>query len=160
MVVDYSPLKHCFDRNPFKQSDPFTILTGLNPSKFNIAMDGESLVFAGIQVGSDGYSMDPARLDAIKCFQRPRMNKELQRWLGLCTSLGQFASSPLRDRLPLQRQMLRKNWSNELKWNHEQEEEFETARRVLSDSSQMIRPFDPSLALGLVVDTAKTTGIG
>ena len=54
----------------------------------------------------------------------------------------------------------RKNWSNELKWNHEQEEEFETARRVLSDSSQMIRPFDPSLALGLVVDTAKTTGIG
>ena len=91
----------------------------LNPSKFNIAMDGETLVFAGIQVGSDGYSMDPARLDAIKHFQRPRTNKELQRWLGLCTSLGQFAASPLKDRLPLQRQMLRKNWSNELKWNHE-----------------------------------------
>ena len=29
LVVDYSPLKHCFNRNPFKQSDPFTILTGL-----------------------------------------------------------------------------------------------------------------------------------
>ena len=84
----------------------------LNPSKFNIAMDGESLVFTGLQVGSDGYSMDPARLDAIKCFQRPQMNKELQRWLGLCTSLGQFASSPLRNRLPLQRHMLRKNWNH------------------------------------------------
>ena len=56
--------------------------------------------------------------------------------------------------------MLRKNYSNKLKWNHEQEEEFETARRVLSDSSQMLQPFNPALAMGLVVDTAKTTGIG
>ena len=104
--------------------------------------------------------MDPACLDSIKGFQQPRTNKELQRWLGLCTSLGQFASSPLKDRLPLQRQLLLKNWSNKLRWNHEQEEEFETARRVLSNSSQMLRPFDPSLAMGLVVDTAKRTGIG
>ena len=41
----------------------------LNPSKFNIALDGESLIFAGIQVGSEGYSMDPARLDAIREFR-------------------------------------------------------------------------------------------
>ena len=40
----------------------------LNPSKFNIALDGESLILAGIQVGSEGYSMDPARLDAIQTF--------------------------------------------------------------------------------------------
>ena len=39
-------------------------------------------------------------------------------------------------------------------------EEFETARHVFSDSSQMLQPFNPSLAMGLVVDTAKTTGIG
>ena len=32
MVVHYSPLKHCFDRNPFKQSDPFTILSALKSS--------------------------------------------------------------------------------------------------------------------------------
>ena len=202
LVVDYSPLKHCFDRHPFKQTDPFTILSALksgyknffvadmktgywqirlidgpdgshitafvtergifrwkvmpmgiqpatdelshqmqdlfgdlfatevisegspmvrdlddflggarteeelcelmekflarcqaggvylNPTKFNIALDGESVIFAGIKVGSDGYSMDPARLDAIREFPHPRINKELQRWLGLCTSLG------------------------------------------------------------------------
>ena len=29
LVVDYSPLKHCFDRYPFKQTDPFTILSTL-----------------------------------------------------------------------------------------------------------------------------------
>ena len=29
LVVDYSPLKHCFDRKPFKQPDPFSILTAL-----------------------------------------------------------------------------------------------------------------------------------
>ena len=39
-------------------------------------------------------------------------------------------------------------------------EEFETARQVLSDSSQMLQPFNPALAMGLVVDTAITTGIG
>ena len=29
LVVDYSLLKYCFDRNPFKQADPFTILSAL-----------------------------------------------------------------------------------------------------------------------------------
>ena len=66
----------------------------LNPSKFNIALDGESLIFADIQGGSEGYSMDPARLTAILEFKHPCTNKELQRWLGLSTSLGQLASSP------------------------------------------------------------------
>ena len=84
----------------------------MNPTKFNIALDGESVIFAGIKVSGDGYSMDPARLDAIREFPRPRTNKELQRWLGLCTSLVQFASSPLKDRLQLQRELLRKNYSN------------------------------------------------
>ena len=28
-MVDYSPLKHCLDRKPFKQTDPFSILTAL-----------------------------------------------------------------------------------------------------------------------------------
>ena len=76
------------------------------------------MIFAGIKVGSDGYSMDLSRLDAIREFPRPRTNKELQRWLGLCTSLGKFASSPLKDRLTLQRELLRKNHSNQLAWNH------------------------------------------
>ena len=115
----------------------------LNPTKFNIALDSESVIFAGIKVSSEGYSMDPARLDAIRSFPRPRTNKELQHWLGLCTSLGQFASSPLKDRLPLQRELLRKNYSNQLTWNQEQSQEFKIARQVLSDSSQMLRPFDP-----------------
>ena len=92
----------------------------LNPMKFNIALDGESVIFAGIKVGSDGYSMGPSRLNAIKEFPRPQTNKELQRWLGLCTSLGQFTYSPLKDCLPLQRELLRKNYSNQLAWNHEQ----------------------------------------
>ena len=65
----------------------------LNPIKFHIALEGKSLVFAGIQVSSEGYSMDPARLDAVKNFPRPHTNKELQQWLGLCT--GQICIIPL-----------------------------------------------------------------
>ena len=74
--------------------------------------------------------------------------------------MGQFTSSLLKDRLPLQRKLLRKNYSNQLQWNLEQVEEFEIARHIVSNSSQMLRPFDPELKMGLVVDTAKTTGLG
>ena len=55
----------------------------MNPCKFRIALEGDSLVFAGIQVSSRGYTMDPARLDAIRNFPRPQTSKEMQRWLGL-----------------------------------------------------------------------------
>ena len=55
--------------------------------------------------------------------------------------------------------MLRKNHSNELLWNHKQAKEFETASSLLSETSQMLKPFNPELSLGLLVDTAKTTGI-
>ena len=132
----------------------------LFPSKFNIALEGKSLIFAGIQVSSEGYSIDPARLDAIREYRRPRTNKELQQWQGLCTSLKQFASSPLKERLSLQRHLLWKNYSSKLKWNNKQVEEFETERKVLFDSSQMLRPFDQTLPMGLEVNPAKTTGIG
>ena len=132
----------------------------LNLSKFNIALEGKLLIFAWIQVSSEGHLMDMAWLDAIREFGRPRTNKELQRWLGLWTSLGQFAAFPLKDRLPLKQQFLQKNYSKKLKWNHKQMEEFETARQEFSDSSQMLQPFNPALAMGLVVDTAKTNGIG
>ena len=37
----------------------------LNTSKFNITLDGKLLIFAGIQVGSEGYSINPAHLDSI-----------------------------------------------------------------------------------------------
>ena len=46
----------------------------LNPTKFHISLDAESVTFAGKKVGSEGYSMDPARLDAIREFPRPRTN--------------------------------------------------------------------------------------
>ena len=54
-------------------------------------------------------------------------------------SLGQFASSPHKDHLPLQRELLRKNYSNKLQWNQEQAEEFKTTRRVLSNYFRKIR---------------------
>ena len=55
--------------------------------------------------------------------------------------------------------MLRKNHSYELLWNHKQAKEFSTARSLLSDMSPMLKPFNPELSLGLLVDTAMTTGI-
>ena len=40
MVVDYSPLKYCFDRHPFKQTDPFTILSALKAGcKYHFVAD-------------------------------------------------------------------------------------------------------------------------
>ena len=50
----------------------------LNPCKFCITLEGDSLVFMGIQVSSEGYRMDPARLDAIRNFPRPMTSKQMQ----------------------------------------------------------------------------------
>ena len=60
----------------------------------------------------------------------------------------------------MQRELLRKNHSGDLPWNQEQVAEFKTARNILSDSLQVLHPFNQALALGLLADTAKTTGIG
>ena len=49
-----------------------------NPSKFHIALEGDSVIFAGIKVSSKGYKMDPARLEAIREFERPTTSKQLQ----------------------------------------------------------------------------------
>ena len=117
-------------------------------------------MFAGIQVSSSGYTLDPSRLNTIKKFPRPKTSKQLQRWVGLCMSLSQFASSPLKDRLHLQSFILMKKRLNKITWNPGQIKEFETARKLLSDTSQMIKPFNLEPVLGLVVDTAKTTCIG
>ena len=60
----------------------------------------------------------------------------------------------------LQQELLRKKHSNHLPWNPEQVAEFETARAILSNASQMLSPFNQALALGLLADTAKATGVG
>ena len=91
----------------------------LNPSKFHIALELESVKFAGIKVSSGGYEIDPARLEAIRDFERQRTNNQLQRWLDLCMSLEEFASCPLKDQLLLKRELLRKDYSGDLPWNQE-----------------------------------------
>ena len=49
-----------------------------NPSKFHTALEGELVIFAGIKVSSEGYEMDPARLEAIREFKPPTTSKQLQ----------------------------------------------------------------------------------
>ena len=44
----------------------------LNLSKFNIALEGHSLIFKRAQISSKGYLMNPAQRDAIRKFQRPQ----------------------------------------------------------------------------------------
>ena len=89
------------------------------PVKIPHSLEEESVKFAGIKVSSGGYEIDPARLEAIRDFERPRTNNQLQRWLGLCMSLEEFASCPLKDQLFLKRELLRNNYSGDLPWNQE-----------------------------------------
>ena len=74
----------------------------LNPSKFNIAGPGESLIFAGIKVSDEGFTVDLSRLSALRDFPLPQTRKSLQQWLGLVNSLNNFASSPMPAILTLQ----------------------------------------------------------
>ena len=136
----------------------------LNPSKFRVAIDDgnpdTSVTFAGIRVKQDGtFEVDPARLDAIRDFPKPRTKKELQRWLGLCTSLTQFAPTQLHVALNLQRELCRNTTNHALRWTPHVEEEFHKARIALSQPSTL-HSFDPRLATGILTDVAKTLGIG
>ena len=135
----------------------------LNPSKFAVSLDeGEEevdIIFAGIKVGRDGtFKVNPSRLDAIRHFPQPTTRKQMLRWLGLCTSLGTFAPAPLHIALDKQRALAR-HPSPKLVWDPETQQEFETARSVLSQES-VLHQFDPSLKTGILTDVAKNTGMG
>ena len=136
----------------------------LNPSKFRVAVDDgkpdTSVIFAGIKVCQDGtYQVDPDRLESIRNFPKPTTKKELQRWLGLCTSLGTFAPTQLHMQLPLQRELQRVTTNGRLRWTPQIEEEFYAARETLSQPS-ILHPFDPKLQTAILTDVAKTVGIG
>ena len=136
----------------------------LNPSKFRVAVDDgkpeTSVTFAGIRVKQDGtYEVDPDRLESIRNFPKPTTRRQMQRWLGLCNSLLQFAPTQLHNVLDKQREICRLATNGKLIWNPQADEEFEKAREALSHPSTLY-PFDPKLALGILTDVAKTVGIG
>ena len=135
----------------------------LNPSKFAISLDeGEEevdIVFAGIKVNRDGtFKVNPSRLDAVRNFPQPTTRKQLQSWLGLCTSLGTFAPAPLHLILAKQRALARQP-SPRLVWDPDTHQEFLTARIILSQES-VLHQFDPKLKTGILTDVAKTIGMG
>ena len=135
----------------------------LNPSKFAISLDeGEDevdIIFAGIKVNRDGtFKVNPSRLDAIRNFPQPSTRKQLQSWLGLCTSLGTFAPAPLHVCLEKQRALARQP-SPRLVWDPDTLTEFHTARIILSQES-VLHQFDPSLKTAILTDVAKTLGMG
>ena len=98
----------------------------LNPAKFQIAMERDAteeeipgVLFAGILVQTDGtFAMDPRRTDAIKKFPIPRTRKQLESWIGLCTSLNQFAPQPMHAVMPLQRKLLYNTYRQAIVWDN------------------------------------------
>ena len=138
----------------------------LNPSKFRFASPegpDTSIVFAGIRVGSNGtLAVDPKRMDAIREYPLPETKKQLERWLGLITSLGTFAPTPLTFLLTKQRELNRRTRGNFVQWNlfPEAETEFFEARKRCADHESILHEFDPTFDTGLMTDVAKCTGLG
>merc|ERR1712082_19444 len=119
-----------------------------------------SVVFAGIRVKTDGtYEVDPDRLESIRNFPQPTTRRQLQRWLGLCQSLGHFAPTQLHVALDLQREICRNTQNSRCVWSPEAVKEFELAREILSRPS-VLHKFEQKWDLGLAVDTAKSLGVG
>ena len=103
--------------------------------------------------------MDPDRLESIRNFPQPTTRRQLQRWLGLCQSLGHLAPTQLHLALDLQREICRKTQNSRCVWSPEATKEFETALEVLSRPSVLFK-FDPKWDIGIAVDVAKTCGVG
>lgn len=129
--------------------------TGIKLSLSKLEM-GQSVKFAGYIVSADGIKPDPAKLASIQEFPSPKSVSELRSFLGLANQLGSFLPD-LAHTTVMMRSLLKKG--NAFTWLPEHEEEFKRARNLLC-SSEIVKPFDPSLNTELLTDASRLHGLG
>ena len=89
---------------------------------------GESVVFAGFNVSSDGIHPVEERTAAIKNFPTPKNTTNLKSFLGLANQLGHFVPD-LTHSVNALRGLLKKNVS--WQWLPDQEKAFQNTKEIL-----------------------------
>nr|GEU34715.1 retrotransposon protein, putative, Ty3-gypsy subclass [Tanacetum cinerariifolium] len=86
------------------------------------------VAFLGHIVSADGITMDPAKVESITKWQRPKIVTEVRSFLGLAGYYRRFMEGFLRFALPLTK-LMRKG--EKFVWNEEREKSFEELKKRL-----------------------------
>ena len=116
---------------------------------------GETVIFAGYKISSDGIYPIEERVAAIKNFPAPCDTKTLKGFLGLSNQLGHFVPD-LTHSVNELRSLLKKNvaWQ----WLPDQEKAFQATKNILT-GKLVLRTFDPNLDTELITDASRI-GLG
>ena len=116
---------------------------------------GQSVIFAGFNISSDGIHPIEERIAAIKNFPTPKATTNLKSFLGLANQLGHFVPD-LTHSVNALRGLLRKNvaWQ----WLPDQEKAFQCTKDILT-GNLVLRPFNPNLDTELITDASRI-GLG
>ena len=126
----------------------------LGRKKARIAQD--RVLFAGYVVDKDGLRPDPARLDAIRNFPRPRNKTDLRSFFGLAEQLAAFSMSKAMHLAPLRHLLTRgQSWI----WSPECEAAFLATRREMAQDQRLAR-YNMQRELVLHTDASKLNGMG
>ena len=109
----------------------------------------------GDVVSEDGVQPDPRKTSAIVNMDRPKNKEEVRRFLGMVTYLAKFVPMLSTQSAPLRCLLEQKN---EWVWSHEQEESFQTLKRLLTEEP-VLKFFDPDKQVRITAD-ASQFGLG
>ena len=116
---------------------------------------GESVIFSGYHVSSEGVQPIAERIQAIKDFPTPSNVTAVKSFLGLATQIGHFIPDLTHATGPL-KELLRKNvaWQ----WLPDQAKAFQNVKDILT-GDLVLRTFNPKLQTELVTDASRS-GLG
>jgi hypothetical protein len=125
----------------------------LKPSKCQFFQ--KSLLFLGHMVSEQGISTDPAKLEALKTWVRPRTVKDVRSFLGFCSYYRRYVPHFADISTPLC-ELTQK--SKEFRWTQQCEDAFQELKLQLANSPVLAYPLDDEL---YILDTdASEFGIG
>ena len=94
--------------------------------------------YLGVVISEDGVEMDPAKVEAVREWPKPKDKHELQQFLGFANYYRRFISHFANLAAPLHRLTGNIPWS----WNHQEEVAFESLKHAITSAPILAFPTD------------------
>jgi len=125
----------------------------LHPSKLRFAMS--SVKFLGYEIGQNGYTTDTSRTSVIKNYPRPKSQRDIKRFTGLCAYFRRTIRNYSKRAEPLRRLLIK---DAPFVWTDEQEQAFCDLKNALCNPPVLGFP-DRNKPMRLTLDGC-ATGLG